>query len=103
MLDSKEARPYTGDEILHVLGAVVSGLSEKVAGSPVEPLTSREVAKLTGSVLGGLLAMTSVDAIMDAIDHFHEHREVYRLHFKGIKELLERASRYQAPLETGHT
>ena len=45
---------------------------------PARPMTSREIAKLISGILGSLVqGGTTVDAVLAALDHFHEHREGY--------------------------
>ncbi len=52
---------------------------------PARPLTSREIAKMVSSLLGGLAEYCEVDEIMDALDHFTENRKVYKETFETIK------------------
>lgn len=55
--------------------------------NPARTLTSREIAKVVGSILGGMADWCDPKEIMDAVNHFHEHREKYKDIWEGIHEI----------------
>jgi len=55
------------------------------------PLTSREIAKILSSVLGGLAEWCEPLEIMRALRHFDEHEETYIRAFIKIHEKARNA------------
>lgn len=56
---------------------------------PARRLTSREIAKLLSSILGGLVGggWCQVEDIFAALDHFQEHKMEYLRLFGAVKEV----------------
>lgn len=54
---------------------------------PARPLSSREIAKLLSTILGGLASngWCKPDDIIDAIDHIAEYREQYLAILKSMR------------------
>lgn len=56
---------------------------------PARPLTSREIAKLLGSILCGLSGYCEVKNIVAAIEFTYHYREEYRKQFDALKQTLQ--------------
>lgn len=48
------------------------------------PLTSREIAKIVSSLLGGLAEFCEPSEICDAMAHFHDHAQAYEFAWREI-------------------
>jgi hypothetical protein len=60
-----------------------------LSSEPIREFTSREIASIISSILGGLLNYTSVDQIILALNHFQEHRDGYIKSLYELKEAME--------------
>lgn len=58
---------------------------------PARPLKSREIAKILGSVLGGLAEWCDIEELEAAIDHFSENKESYKDMVQFVKLINQKA------------
>lgn len=71
-------------------------MSQNLDTRPARSLTSREISKIIGSLLGGLAGWCEVDEIMNAMNHFHEYSTRYRFEWEQVARLNEMADAIKA-------
>lgn len=57
---------------------------------PARKLTSREITKIVAGVYGSFAGWCDVEDLMEAIKHFHKHRDSYRDMFKAMGQVLDK-------------
>lgn len=67
--------------------------------NPARPLTSREISKAVSAMLCGMAEWCDPKEILDAINHFHEHRETYKQLFEGLHSVTANVKFDPCPIE----